>query len=86
MYIHLCIKVSLIVIHECCKAHALKSWRLGSYADLAYSSYFDAASLLTVALLAASFLHLLLAWGHGLAGVVWHGSRGTSPRILDGWS
>ena len=36
------------------------------------SSYFDAASL-TVTLLAASFLHLWLAWGHGLAGVVWHG-------------
>ena len=28
-----------------------------------------------VALLAASFLHLL-AWGHGLAGVVWHEGRG----------
>ena len=35
------------------------------------SSYFDAASLLTVALLAASFLVFWLAWGHGLAGVVW---------------
>ena len=41
------------------------------------SSYFGAATLLTVAPFATSFLHLLwLAWGHGLAGVVWHAGHG----------
>ena len=48
---HLYIKVSLIVIHECSRTaiqDTLKPWCLGSYADLAYSSYSDAqASILT---------------------------------------
>ena len=48
MYIHLYIKGSLIVIHECSRTaiqDTLKPWCRGSYADLAYSSYSDAASL-----------------------------------------
>ena len=48
MYIHLCIKVSFIVLHEGSRTaiqDTLKPWCLGSYADLAYSSYSDAASL-----------------------------------------
>ena len=46
MYIHLYIKVSLIAIRECSRTaiqDTLKPWCLG-YADLAYSSYSDAAS------------------------------------------
>ena len=50
VHIHLYIKVSLIVIHECSRTaiqDALKPWCLGSYANLAYSSYSDAqASIL----------------------------------------
>ena len=50
MYIHLYIEVSLIEIHECSRTaiqNTLKPWCLGSYADLAYSSYSDAqASIL----------------------------------------
>ena len=53
------------------------------------SSYFDAASL-TVALLAASSLHRLGGWGHGLADVVWHGgwSRAWLAGVVwhGGWS
>ena len=50
VYIHLYIKVSLIVIRECNRTaiqlqDTLKPWCLGSHADLAYSSYSDAASL-----------------------------------------
>ena len=47
MYIHLYIKVSLIIIHECSRTaiqDTLKPWYQGSYADVAYSSYSDAAS------------------------------------------
>ena len=68
MYIHLYIKVSLIV-YECSRTaiqDTLKPWCLGSYADLAYSSYSD--------VFPPSLFRL--AWGHGLAGVVWHGGRG----------
>ena len=51
MYIHLYIKVSLIVFVNATELlymqlqDTLKRWCLGSYADLAYSSYSDAASL-----------------------------------------
>ena len=56
--------------------------RLSCFMHNVSSSYFDAASQLTVALLAASsMIHDLssifkalifwLVWGHGLAGVVW---------------
>ena len=57
MYIHLYIKVSLIVLHEGSRTaiqDTLKTWCLGSHADLAYSSYSDVASLRLVYCIASS--------------------------------
>ena len=51
MYIHLYIKVSFIVIHDCSISaiqDTLKPWCLGSYADLAYSSYSDASTHIVI--------------------------------------